>query len=162
MLQKDDHTQQMVYYQVIIPHTPVIVVLSASLYRPVLAHTPYPKSSHLSCPRCPRRWTKRLLGVSTPMSWVSWNHMLYSCTLFPDPITICLDRWLQVFDGELYAKHLVTFLELTDTKHHFHLDQTGDKICLFGFSRGAYTARSLAGMIQKAGITLVDPTLWTD
>ena len=29
------------------------------------------------------------------------------------------------------------------------LDQVGDKICIFGFSRGAYTARALAGMIQK-------------
>ncbi|KAI0078128.1 hypothetical protein K474DRAFT_1581011, partial [Panus rudis PR-1116 ss-1] len=25
----------------------------------------------------------------------------------------------------------------------------GDKICIFGFSRGAYTARALAGMVQK-------------
>ncbi|KAI0070724.1 hypothetical protein K474DRAFT_1713099 [Panus rudis PR-1116 ss-1] len=30
--------------------------------------------------------------------------------------------------------------------------KAGDKICLFGFSRGAYTARSLAGMIQKVGL----------
>lgn len=29
------------------------------------------------------------------------------------------------------------------------LDQAGDRICIFGFSRGAYTARALAGMIQK-------------
>lgn len=29
---------------------------------------------------------------------------------------------------------------------------TGDRICIFGFSRGAYTARSLAGMIHKVGI----------
>ena len=29
------------------------------------------------------------------------------------------------------------------------LDQEGDKICIFGFSRGAYTARALAGMVQK-------------
>ncbi|TMM54258.1 DUF2235 domain-containing protein [Sulfitobacter sabulilitoris] len=35
--------------------------------------------------------------------------------------------------------------------------QPGDKILIFGFSRGAYTARSLAGMIRKAGI-LADPT----
>lgn len=28
----------------------------------------------------------------------------------------------------------------------------GDKICLFGFSRGAYTARSLAGMLHKVGL----------
>jgi len=30
--------------------------------------------------------------------------------------------------------------------------QPGDRIFLFGFSRGAYTARSLAGMIHKSGI----------
>ncbi len=29
------------------------------------------------------------------------------------------------------------------------LDHEGDKICIFGFSRGAYTARALAGMIHK-------------
>lgn len=28
----------------------------------------------------------------------------------------------------------------------------GDKICLFGFSRGAYTARCLAGMVHKVGL----------
>ncbi|KAI0640163.1 hypothetical protein C8Q77DRAFT_1226397 [Trametes polyzona] len=30
--------------------------------------------------------------------------------------------------------------------------QAGDKICLLGFSRGAYTARALAGMIHKVGL----------
>lgn len=30
--------------------------------------------------------------------------------------------------------------------------QQGDKICLFGFSRGAYTARCLAGMVHKVGL----------
>lgn len=28
-------------------------------------------------------------------------------------------------------------------------DEAGDKICIFGFSRGAYTARALAGMVHK-------------
>lgn len=28
-------------------------------------------------------------------------------------------------------------------------DKRGDKICIFGFSRGAYTARALAGMVHK-------------
>jgi len=28
----------------------------------------------------------------------------------------------------------------------------GDKICLFGFSRGAYTARAVAGMLHKVGL----------
>ncbi|KAG6896289.1 hypothetical protein C0992_009314 [Termitomyces sp. T32_za158] len=32
----------------------------------------------------------------------------------------------------------------------------GDKICIFGFSRGAYTARSLAGMIHKVGLLPAD------
>ncbi|KAJ7654299.1 hypothetical protein B0H17DRAFT_386771 [Mycena rosella] len=30
--------------------------------------------------------------------------------------------------------------------------QFGDKICLFGFSRGAYTARALSGMLHKVGL----------
>ncbi|PBK90885.1 hypothetical protein ARMGADRAFT_1014186 [Armillaria gallica] len=30
--------------------------------------------------------------------------------------------------------------------------RAGDRICIFGFSRGAYTARSLAGMIHKVGL----------
>ncbi|KAG6867257.1 hypothetical protein C0993_005154 [Termitomyces sp. T159_Od127] len=34
--------------------------------------------------------------------------------------------------------------------HHLYSDQAGDRICIFGFSRGAYTARSLAGMVHKA------------
>lgn len=31
-------------------------------------------------------------------------------------------------------------------------DRNGDRICIFGFSRGAYTARALAGMIEKVGL----------
>ncbi|RDB14966.1 hypothetical protein Hypma_016149 [Hypsizygus marmoreus] len=30
--------------------------------------------------------------------------------------------------------------------------KAGDRICIFGFSRGAYTARGLAGMIHKVGL----------
>lgn len=32
------------------------------------------------------------------------------------------------------------------------IDREGDKICLIGFSRGAYTARALAGMLHKVGL----------
>ena len=32
------------------------------------------------------------------------------------------------------------------------VDKEGDKICLFGFSRGAYIARALAGMLHKVGL----------
>ncbi|KAH9891558.1 hypothetical protein C8Q73DRAFT_650292 [Cubamyces lactineus] len=34
----------------------------------------------------------------------------------------------------------------------------GDRICLFGFSRGAYTARALAGMLHKIGLLPRDNT----
>ncbi|KAK0435300.1 hypothetical protein EV421DRAFT_1740357 [Armillaria borealis] len=34
--------------------------------------------------------------------------------------------------------------------------RAGDRICIFGFSRGAYTARSLAGMIHKVGLLTPD------
>lgn len=30
--------------------------------------------------------------------------------------------------------------------------RNGDKISIFGFSRGAYTARALAGMLTKVGL----------
>lgn len=33
-----------------------------------------------------------------------------------------------------------------------HSYKEGDKICIFGFSRGAYTARCLAGMVHKVGL----------
>lgn len=35
--------------------------------------------------------------------------------------------------------------------------QAGDEIWLFGFSRGAYTARSLGGLIRKCGLLAPDP-----
>lgn len=45
--------------------------------------------------------------------------------------------WLKIKDG--YSKIA-------------HLYEAGDSVYLFGFSRGAYTARSLAGMIAAAGL----------
>ena len=36
--------------------------------------------------------------------------------------------------------------------YRVQLGRSGDQICLFGFSRGAFTARALAGMVQKVGI----------
>ena len=35
-------------------------------------------------------------------------------------------------------------------------DEAGDKICLFGFSRGAYTACALAGIVDKVGLLARD------
>ncbi len=39
---------------------------------------------------------------------------------------------------------------LTDSTQHTYKE--GDRICIFGFSRGAYTARCLAGMVHKVGL----------
>ena len=36
--------------------------------------------------------------------------------------------------------------------YRIRLDHVGDQICIFGFSRGAFTARALAGMLQKVGL----------
>lgn len=67
-----------------------------------------------------------------------------------------LGRWLSRMGGGLFGWGLnrnikSAYLALCQCY------QPGDKILIFGFSRGAYTARSLAGMIRKCGI-LDDPT----
>jgi uncharacterized protein (DUF2235 family) len=36
------------------------------------------------------------------------------------------------------------------------IDTEGDKISIFGFSRGAYTAQSLAGLLRKVGLLPAD------
>ena len=44
-------------------------------------------------------------------------------------------------------------LHVRDAYHFLmHTYKEGDKICIFSFSRGAYTARCLAGMIHKVGL----------
>lgn len=44
-------------------------------------------------------------------------------------------------------------LHVRDAYHFLmHTYKEGDRICIFGFSRGAYTARCLAGMIHKVGL----------
>ena len=67
-----------------------------------------------------------------------------------------LGRWLSKVGGGFFGWGLsrnikIAYLALCDVY------QPGDKIMIFGFSRGAYTARSLVGMIRKCGI-LSDPT----
>ena len=47
---------------------------------------------------------------------------------------------------------LTLLLLLSFSRLHCFVDEKGDKICLFGFSRGAYTARALAGMLHKVGL----------
>ncbi|KAK0477484.1 hypothetical protein EDD18DRAFT_1378198 [Armillaria luteobubalina] len=52
---------------------------------------------------------------------------------------------------------LCSLLQFTTAlTYYFQRDHAGDRICIFGFSRGAYTARSLAGMIHKVGLLPAD------
>lgn len=65
-------------------------------------------------------------------------------------------RWMSKVGGGLFGWGLnrnikIAYLALCEVY------QPGDKIMIFGFSRGAYTARSLVGMIRKCGI-LSDPS----
>jgi len=61
--------------------------------------------------------------------------------------------WAQVdkiLDGA-YAKHMDAYIM---GGYEFLMENynEGDKICIFGFSRGAYTAQALAGMVHKVGL----------
>ena len=67
-----------------------------------------------------------------------------------------LGRWLSTVGGGLFGWGLnrnikAAYIDLC------RVYQPGDKAMIFGFSRGANTARSLVGMIRKSGI-LADPT----
>jgi Uncharacterized alpha/beta hydrolase domain (DUF2235) len=53
-------------------------------------------------------------------------------------------RRLRIPHGELSV-----FLSTHPYPLTLHQDIKGDRICIFGFSRGAYTARALAGMLHK-------------
>jgi hypothetical protein len=54
--------------------------------------------------------------------------------------------------GEMGTDPSRNFGEFVCDAYKFLMDyhQTGDRVYIFGFSRGAYTARALAGMVQKA------------
>jgi uncharacterized protein (DUF2235 family) len=60
-------------------------------------------------------------------------------------------RWLSKVGGGLFGWGLNRNIKAAYAALCEHY-QPGDKIMIFGFSRGAYTARSLAGMIRKCGI----------
>ncbi|QRW27127.1 hypothetical protein RhiXN_01722 [Rhizoctonia solani] len=70
------------------------------------------------------------------------------------PITLKLTRIADQAIALYLDKHVMGGYEFLMKNY-----RDGDKICLFGFSRGAYTARALAGMLYKVG--LLPPTMDT-
>ena len=67
-----------------------------------------------------------------------------------------LGRWLSKAGGGLFGWGLNRNIRAA-YRALCRCYQPGDKIMIFGFSRGAYTARSLAGMVRKCGV-LADPS----
>ena len=60
-------------------------------------------------------------------------------------------RRIPVFDAKLSVNSVLNPFSLWET-YSIRPDRAGDKICIFGFSRGAYTARVLAGILQRVGL----------
>ncbi|KAG9103514.1 hypothetical protein FRC06_010195 [Ceratobasidium sp. 370] len=63
------------------------------------------------------------------------------------PVSIAMAKVLDQGIALYLDKHVMGGYEFL-MKHY----NDGDRICLFGFSRGAYTARALAGMLNKVGL----------
>ncbi|KAG1906398.1 uncharacterized protein F5891DRAFT_1002156 [Suillus fuscotomentosus] len=72
-------------------------------------------------------------------------------TYFSPGVVSPMFTWLAKILDEAFAWYLDAHVM---EGYRFLMDNylPGDKICLFGFSRGAYTARALAGMLYKVGL----------
>ncbi|KAG1818458.1 uncharacterized protein BJ212DRAFT_1446354 [Suillus subaureus] len=72
-------------------------------------------------------------------------------TYFSPGVVSPMFIWLAKILDEAFAWYLDAHVM---EGYRFLMDnyRPGDKICLFGFSRGAYTARALAGMLHKVGL----------
>ncbi|KAK0221349.1 hypothetical protein IW262DRAFT_1272039 [Armillaria fumosa] len=77
----------------------------------------------------------------------------YQSPQIPGLITSKIYKTLDLAIACSLDAHVMDGYEFLMQNYH-----SGDRICIFGFSRGAYTARSLAGMIHKVG--LLPPDNW--
>jgi len=75
----------------------------------------------------------------------------YTSPIFVTPLMAKLSKTLDAMFAWNLDAHIIGGYEFLMLNY-----RPGDKICIFGFSRGAYTARSLAGMIHKVGIIPAD------
>ncbi|KAI6147467.1 hypothetical protein BKA82DRAFT_495935 [Pisolithus tinctorius] len=68
----------------------------------------------------------------------------------PGVVSPLFSWWAKILDDAIawyLDEHVMDGYKFLMANH-----RPGDKICLFGFSRGAYTARALAGMLAKVGL----------
>lgn len=71
----------------------------------------------------------------------------YNAPEIASPIAAKLSRIVDSMIGVHLDAHVMGGYEFIMQNY-----EANDKICIFGFSRGAYTARALAGMIHKVGL----------
>ncbi|KAH8828680.1 hypothetical protein DL96DRAFT_1013941 [Flagelloscypha sp. PMI_526] len=71
----------------------------------------------------------------------------YTATHFFTPIASAASKTIDMMVAWSLDDHVMRGYEFLMQNY-----RAGDRICIFGFSRGAYTARSLAGMIHKVGL----------
>ncbi|KAF9076954.1 hypothetical protein BDP27DRAFT_1442309 [Rhodocollybia butyracea] len=71
----------------------------------------------------------------------------YTSPEIATPLRAKLSKTIDMAIGWYLSAHVMGGYEFLMQNY-----RANDRICIFGFSRGAYTARSLAGMINKVGI----------
>ncbi|KAI6017468.1 hypothetical protein EDC04DRAFT_478802 [Pisolithus marmoratus] len=71
----------------------------------------------------------------------------YTIPQIATPMYANLSKTIDMMVGKNLNAHVMSGYEFLMQNY-----EGGDKICLFGFSRGAYTARALAGMLHKVGL----------
>lgn len=71
----------------------------------------------------------------------------YNTTQIATPSGAKLSKTIDMMVGKHLDAHVMDGYKFIMQNY-----EAGDKICLFGFSRGAYTARALAGMLHKVGL----------
>ncbi|KAJ6475891.1 hypothetical protein DFH09DRAFT_886907, partial [Mycena vulgaris] len=84
-------------------------------------------------------------------------------TYVPPDAKASLKYWQQQFDNGLDLAFALNFKDIILKAYRWlsQMYQPGDKIYFFGFSRGAYQARALAGMIETASLTITGKVLIT-
>jgi uncharacterized protein (DUF2235 family) len=71
----------------------------------------------------------------------------YTIPQIATPLMAKLSKTIDMMVGNHLNAHVMGGYEFLMQNY-----DAGDKICIFGFSRGAYTARALAGMLHKVGL----------
>ena len=84
------------------------------------------------------------------LAW-SLDHQVISrvCTLPPEPSLTRFARSQGDMNSLCKTVGVPPTLPRSVAQSVSTADKRGDRICMFGFSRGAYTARALAGMLRK-------------